>query len=162
MNQPPSALPAGADYSEGEIVRMKKMIVVDRYMCVGCKLCELACSGHKTGQFRPSVSRIKVSSNSRIGISTPSLCHQCEFPWCAAACKFEAIHINHGTGVVEIKHENCTGCKACTKACPYGAMGFDADANYPFKCDLCGGEPPCIASCRPRALRLIEYNDITQ
>ena len=140
---------------------MKKKIIIDNFRCTGCGLCELACSFWKTGEFQPSMSRITVDNYARIGISKPNLCRQCEFPWCDASCKFEAIQINAKTGIIEINQEKCTGCKACVKACPYDAMGFNVDSKCAFVCDLCAGEPQCIKSCRPGALRLIEYNDIT-
>ena len=106
------------------------------------------------------MSRITVDSNSRTGISRLDLCRQCQFPWCVSSCRFEAIRIN-GEGIIEINQESCTGCRACLKACPYNAMGFDEISKSAFVCDLCDGEPRCISSCRPGAIRLIEYYDIT-
>ena len=35
-----------------------------------------------------------------------------------AACQFDAIHINEETGLPEVDEEKCTGCGACSKACP--------------------------------------------
>jgi Na+-translocating ferredoxin:NAD+ oxidoreductase RNF subunit RnfB len=37
---------------------------------------------------------------------------------CVAACQFDAIHMNHETGLPEVDEEKCTACGACTKACP--------------------------------------------
>ena len=37
---------------------------------------------------------------------------------CAAACQFDAIKINHETGIPEVDEEKCTACGACVKACP--------------------------------------------
>jgi len=35
---------------------------------------------------------------------------------CVSACKFDALHIVDG--LVTIDYEKCTGCAACSKACP--------------------------------------------
>jgi len=35
---------------------------------------------------------------------------------CVAACKFDALHIIDGLAVVD--YEKCTGCSACSRACP--------------------------------------------
>ncbi len=35
---------------------------------------------------------------------------------CVAACKFDALHVIDGLAVVD--YEKCTGCTACSKACP--------------------------------------------
>ncbi len=35
---------------------------------------------------------------------------------CVAACKFDALHIVDGLATVD--YHNCTGCSACSKACP--------------------------------------------
>jgi Na+-translocating ferredoxin:NAD+ oxidoreductase subunit B len=35
---------------------------------------------------------------------------------CVSACKFDALHIVNGLAIVD--YEKCTGCMACSKACP--------------------------------------------
>ena len=40
---------------------MERHIEIRMEKCTGCKLCELACSAVKTGQFNPRESRIKVA-----------------------------------------------------------------------------------------------------
>ena len=37
---------------------------------------------------------------------------------CVTACKFDAIHVNPDTGLVEIDQEKCTACGACVTTCP--------------------------------------------
>ena len=37
---------------------------------------------------------------------------------CVDACKFDAIHINPATGIVEVTEDKCVACGACVKACP--------------------------------------------
>ena len=49
-----------------------------------------------------------------------------------------------------IDYNLCVGCRMCVYACPFGAMGFDADRGRPYKCDLCGGDPLCVKFCEPK------------
>ena len=56
---------------------------------------------------------------------------------CVMECKFDAIHINKATGIVEVDDEKCVGCGACAKACPRG----DRDTRQrqeepPYLCGL--------------------------
>lgn len=37
---------------------------------------------------------------------------------CEAACQFGAIHVNPETMLAEVDETKCTGCAACSKACP--------------------------------------------
>ena len=37
---------------------------------------------------------------------------------CVDVCKFDAIHINHDTGLPVVDEDKCTACGACVKACP--------------------------------------------
>jgi len=37
---------------------------------------------------------------------------------CVEACMFDAIHINHTTGLAEVSEEKCTACGMCAKTCP--------------------------------------------
>jgi len=37
---------------------------------------------------------------------------------CVSVCKFGAIHINPETKLAEVDEDKCTGCGACSKACP--------------------------------------------
>ncbi|MBM4092207.1 MAG: electron transporter RnfB [Planctomycetes bacterium] len=47
---------------------------------------------------------------------------------CASACRYDAIHVVDGLAVVD--YANCTGCKACAKACPRNIISM-----VPFKSD---------------------------
>ncbi len=40
---------------------------------------------------------------------------------CVTACSFDAIHIDHETGL-PVVHNNCVACGACVKACPRGII----------------------------------------
>jgi RnfABCDGE-type electron transport complex B subunit len=52
---------------------------------------------------------------------------------CTRACKFDAIHVIKG--VARVDREKCTGCTACTRACPRGIIKMKPVAGQPaVKC----------------------------
>ena len=56
-------------------------ILTDAEACVGCRICELACSFHHSGVFSPDASSIKVSrdnQNGEINLSLDSTCDLCK------------------------------------------------------------------------------------
>ena len=69
---------------------MAKHIEVCVDKCTGCKLCELACSAVKTGQFNPRASRIKVVLVDIPEIPVPILTEGCDYcfgnPACVSLC----------------------------------------------------------------------------
>ncbi|NSW90465.1 MAG: 4Fe-4S binding protein [Firmicutes bacterium] len=51
---------------------------------------------------------------------------------------------------INILVENCTGCKLCIRACPFGAIEVeDRKARILENCTLCGA---CVASCKFKAI----------
>jgi Fe-S-cluster-containing dehydrogenase component len=66
------------------------------------------------------------------------------------ACPEGAI-IKNERGVIAIDINKCTGCGDCVEACSYGMMEQYA-SGVPYKCDLCGGSPACVAECNFGAL----------
>ncbi len=48
---------------------------------------------------------------------------------CVAACKFDAIHVVNGVALVDMA--KCTGCGACTKACPKAIIDLIPDDVNP-------------------------------
>jgi len=53
--------------------------------------------------------------------------------------------------IIEIDEELCTGCGDCVAGCPYG-MIEQYGSGTAYKCDLCGGNPACVAECHFGAL----------
>ncbi len=48
---------------------------------------------------------------------------------CVAACQFDAIHVVNGVALVD--NERCSGCGACTRACPKGIITLIPDDINP-------------------------------
>ncbi len=125
--------------------------------CTGCHICTLACSLRHTGLFRPAAARLRVEITRNLTgphsppiFDRPVVCGQCRPAPCAEACPEEAISY-HGE-VVFIDEEACLGCGLCLEACPEKVMGLDEDSGRAYKCDLCGGEPQCVAVCPAAAI----------
>jgi Fe-S-cluster-containing hydrogenase component 2 len=57
--------------------------------------------------------------------------------------------------VVELDRDLCISCMKCAEACPFGAMFAHEDVDTPIKCDMCGGNPKCVANCPKGAIQLI-------
>jgi Fe-S-cluster-containing dehydrogenase component len=68
-------------------------VLVDK--CTGCKLCELACSAVKTGEYNPRNSRIRVVLVDIPEIPVPILTEECDYcfgnPTCVTVCVPQAI-----------------------------------------------------------------------
>lgn len=135
---------------------MSKMLVIHPDKCTGCHNCELACSMHHEGHFRPRAGRVHVYTWEREVFSVPMMCQQCNEAACAKVCMPGAMTRNARTGQVDLDHSKCIGCKMCVQACPFGAAVWDSLTARIFKCDTCGGDPACVAFCPTHALEWAE------
>lgn len=74
---------------------MERHIEIRPELCSGCKLCEVACSAVKTGEFNPRSARIKVKLVDIPEIPVPTLLDSCDYcfgnPVCVRFCVSEAI-----------------------------------------------------------------------
>jgi len=74
---------------------VEKHIEVQMEKCTGCRLCELACSAVKTGEFNPRNSRIKVRLVDIPEIPVPILLDSCDYchgnPVCVRFCLPQSI-----------------------------------------------------------------------
>jgi len=140
-----------------EEVIMDKFIEVNIEKCTACRICEFTCSLHHFGEINPAKSRIKVHIVSKDFFYYPNVCQQCAKAPCVESCPTEALKRNEETGAIEVIQEDCIGCRKCLRACPFGAMGFNAEEKIADKCDLCGGDPECVKYCFYGAL---EFKDL--
>ena len=138
-----------------------RVITIKAENCTGCRLCELACSSSKEGEFIPNQARIKVVHNALEGWSHPSTCLQCSDPMCQKVCPVGAIAqktTEQGDHVVIVDKDKCIACHRCATACPFGAMDFHK-SSLATKCDLCGGDPLCVKFCYYDCLHFEELPD---
>jgi carbon-monoxide dehydrogenase iron sulfur subunit len=133
--------------------RMEKNYVLSKpELCTGCKVCELACSMVHDGVFNPEKARLTIYASSLEAMEKARICVHCEKPPCQGACPVDAISKDPKTGWVLVDVQTCTGCGDCVKACPFEAMHLHPGTERAINCDLCGGDPQCVAYCRPGAL----------
>jgi len=115
--------------------------------CTACKACELACSFSKEGVFAPRLSRIRVMQLHDVGMNVPIACYNCADAPCIPACPEGAVYRDASVPVVRIKEEDCIGCGACVRACPFGAVEMNEERGVAIMCDLCDGKPVCVHHC---------------
>ena len=130
--------------------QMAEKMVGIKEKCVGCRMCELACSLNLENVFNPKLSRVQVER----GISAldlPHICYQCDDAPCAEACPVDAITMDEKNGVWNVDQETCIGCAQCLEACPYEAIFMDPKGEYALKCEVCDGQH-CLEICPNDAL----------
>lgn len=125
----------------------------DTEKCVGCDICEYACSFEKEKVFNPLKSRIRAVRVGQIQ-NTAITCKACVDAPCILACPENAITQEKGTGTITVDESKCKGCDWCIEACKYGAITIHPTSNKAIICDTCGGEPKCIPMCPESALSL--------
>lgn len=146
---------------------LNAFVVADPNKCIGCKVCEVACSvAHGDKEVRtvgmidtpliPKLYLVKTAT-----VTMPVQCRHCEDAPCAQVCPVSAI--TQIDGKIIISEKKCVGCKTCLMACPFGAIDLvpvyengetvnqsglkvetenglvEKDMVVASKCDLCAG-----------------------
>lgn len=138
---------------------VRKILLVDPDKCTGCRICETVCSLHKEGECAPSKSRVRISSREFFGADIPLVCVQCKEAPCITVCPENAISRDLKTGAMVVDPVTCIGCRLCLKSCPFHAISIDIKKRKSLICDLCEGNPTCVAFCPTGA---IEFLDATK
>ena len=129
----------------------RKFVSADPEKCVGCAVCEYACSMEKEKTFNPLKSRIRVVRlNPLINLSVT--CRLCQNPACIQACPRDALKQSAELGNIMVDEEKCNGCGWCIEACEFGAINLHPEKKTVFVCDLCDGKPKCVEWCPEEAL----------
>jgi len=122
-----------------------RFIICDPDKCLGCQICEFACSADKGKSCDPLSSCIRVV-NLEPQASMAIACVLCEKAPCVASCPTKAL-LKTERGTIEVEEEKCNGCKWCIAACKFGAITLDPSKNAVSICDLCDDDPKCVKLC---------------
>lgn len=122
--------------------------------CTGCALCQLACTERFLSGYNPHRALLRITHECENLYHFPTVCSQCDNAYCAAVCPVTAIERNETTGAWVVNEKKCVACGLCRRYCPLQIVGVDPELKKSVKCDLCGGEPACVAACPTRALEL--------
>ena len=126
-----------------------KEIKVNLDKCIGCRACELACSGFharpKYSVINPARSRIRVVVDELNDVYVPIRAGE----YTAAECTGRNKYVINGKEYAE--------CSFCRASCPSRNIFKEPDSGLPLKCDMCEdvpelSEPMCVQVCRPGAL----------
>jgi len=126
--------------------RIVKEIKADLDKCIGCRACEVACSGFhaspKYSSFNPSRSRIRVVMDLINDIYVPVRAGEYSSAECTGRHSFK------------IDGKQYSECSFCPTSCPSRDLFKEPDSGLPLRCDMCDGEdvPLCVQVCRPGVL----------
>lgn len=137
----------------------RKFISVDPAKCIGCGLCEYACTIEKgEAIWNPMRSRIRVVRMTPV-FNFALSCRGCQDARCVKACPEKAIVQSEDTGLLIIDDQKCKGCDWCVQACEHGGITINPETGKAIACDLCQGEPQCKAACPEEALEVVESDE---
>ncbi len=131
-------------------------IACDAEKCVGCQLCEYACSYTKNGDYNAYRSRIRTVRVDEI-LLTAIACRTCENAACVTACTRDALTQDPETGIIRLDANRCNGCAWCIEACEFGAITINPRTKLAEFCDQCEDQedgPQCVKWCPKEALVL--------
>jgi len=148
-------------------------IECDEMKCVGCGICQMACSMKHFGVINKELSRIQVR---KFLLPLPKAvqvtCVQCqdEERVCEKACPVNppAIYFDKDSLHMVVAEDRCLGheCLACQRACSAEAIRiYPSVSPTPFVCDLCdtdnngSREPQCVNVCPYGALYFVKSSE---
>ena len=142
--------------------QQRKFVSVDPGKCIGCGICEYACTVEKgEGIWNPLRSRIRVVRMAPV-FNFALTCRGCQNARCVKACPERALSQSASTGLLIIDEDKCKGCDWCVQACEHGGITIHSDTGKAIACDLCEGEPKCVESCPEEALEIVESDEAAE
>lgn len=132
---------------------VNQFVNCDSEKCVGCNICEYACSFEKEKVFNPLKSRIRTFRIDQT-FNTALTCRTCFNAPCVKACPEKALTQSKETGIISIDEAVCNGCGWCIESCEYGAITLHLGKRKIMICDTCQGDPKCVKLCPENALTL--------
>jgi formate dehydrogenase iron-sulfur subunit len=164
---------------------MKKTMLIDTTLCIGCRGCQVACkqwnqlpaeqttfegSYENPPRFSPDtwtkIAFREEENNGKVRwLFTKLGCMHCTEAACEMVCPAGAISHNE-YGAVVIDEKRCIGCNHCVANCTYQVIGFDQAANLARKCTFCydrvtsGLTPACAKACPTGAISFGERSDM--
>ena len=139
----------------------RKFIAVDPGKCIGCGICEYACTLEKgEAVWNPMRSRIRVVRMAPV-VNFALTCRACKDAKCVKACPEKAI-MQSETGLLIIDDRKCKGCDWCVQACEHGGITIHTDTGKAIACDLCEGEPKCKEACPEEALEIVDSDEAAE
>jgi Fe-S-cluster-containing dehydrogenase component len=143
----------------------RKFVTADLQKCVGCQVCEYACSMANEKTFNPSKSRIRTMRIKPL-VSLAITCRHCEDPPCVSACPRNALSQEENSGIIRVDEKACNGCGWCISACTFGAMNLHPDKKVVFTCNSCTDNeaktPQCVKWCPEGALSVVSAETLAQ
>lgn len=134
----------------GSTTTIVKSVKVDLDRCIGCRACEVACSGfHASPKFssiNPARSRIRMFVDEMNDVYVPIFAGYRSTTECSVRHDYR------------INDKHYSECSLCRSSCPARDLFNEPDSGLPLKCDMCEGEvePKCVQVCRPGALTYME------
>jgi Fe-S-cluster-containing hydrogenase component 2 len=165
-NQNPQPKPAGWGKESYPYPEGAAYIECDELKCVGCGICQMACSMYHFGVLNKDLARIQVRKYLLpLPKAVQTTCVQCppQERECEKACPLKppAVHFDRSTFHMVIDTDRCLGekCLKCREACSAKAIRiYPSVSPKPFVCDLCDPEnkgtrnPQCVNVCPYGAL----------
>jgi len=143
-------------------IQQRKFVSVDPGKCIGCGLCEYACTVEKgEGVWNPIHSRIRVVRMAPV-FNFALTCRGCQDARCVKACPERAISQSESTGLLIIDESKCKGCDWCVQACEHGGITIHSDTGKAIACNLCEGEPKCVEACPEEALEIVDSDEAAE
>jgi Fe-S-cluster-containing hydrogenase component 2 len=137
----------------------RDFVSVDPSKCIGCGLCEFACTVENGEQvWNPICSRIRVVRMAPV-FNFALSCRGCDDAKCVKACPEKAITQSEITNLLSINEKKCKGCDWCVQACPRGGITIHAANGKAISCNLCAGEPKCVEICPENALEIVHSDE---